>query len=129
MARVQLKGLDKLVEQLDRGTHAPNYLAQAVFGEATVVLNESKRIVPVDDGFLKNSGKVERPEITAKMVSVEVTYGGAAAPYALYVHEDPDAQHKAGKTFKYLEIPAMAHTDKFARGVKERMISYIRRGK
>jgi hypothetical protein len=91
-------------------------------------LNESKKIVPVDDGFLKNSGKVEPPQITPRETSVEVTYGGAAAPYALFVHEDPDAQHAAGKTYKYLEIPAMAHAGKFTRGVQERLISYIRRG-
>lgn len=125
---VQLQGLDKLVEQIDRGIKPQQNLARAVYAEATTVLNESKKIVPVDDGFLKNSGKVEAPKISPRETSVEVTYGGAAAPYALFVHEDPDAAHEAGKTFKYLEIPAMAHADKFTRGVQERLISYIRRG-
>jgi len=125
---VQLRGLDQLVQQIDRGIKPNQNLARAVYAEATTVLNESKKIVPVDDGFLKNSGKVEAPKISPKETSVEVTYGGAAAPYALYVHEDPEAQHAAGKTYKYLEIPAVAHSDKFARNVQERLVSYIRRG-
>ena len=125
---VQLRGLDQLVQQIDRGIKPNQNLARAVYAEATTVLNESKKIVPVDDGFLKNSGKVEAPKISPKETSVEVTYGGAAAPYALYVHEDPEAQHAAGKTYKYLEIPAVAHSHKFARNVQERLVSYIRRG-
>jgi len=125
---VQLRGLDKLIQQIDRGIKPQQNLARAVYAEATTVLNESKKIVPVDDGFLKNSGKVEAPEISPRETSVEISYGGAAAPYALYVHEDPDARHAPGKTYKFLEIPAMAHSDKFARGVQERLFSYIRRG-
>jgi hypothetical protein len=125
---VYLRGLDKLVQQIDRGAKPQKNLTRAVYAEATTVLNESKKIVPVDDGFLKNSGKVEAPKISDREVSVEITYGGAAAPYAMYVHEDPNATHEAGKTFKFLEIPAMAHSDKFTRGVQERLISYIRRG-
>jgi len=127
-AGVTLIGLDKLVQQITRGTQAGPSLSRAVYAEATTVLNESKKIVPVDNGFLKNSGKVEPPKISPKETSVEVTYGGAAAPYALYVHEDPDARHAPGKTFKYLEIPAMAHADKFTDGVKARLFSYIRSG-
>jgi hypothetical protein len=128
MAGVQLRGLDKLVQQIDRGVKPERALVRAVYAEATTVLNESKKIVPVDDGYLKNSGKVEAPKVSPRETSVEVTYGGAAAPYALYVHEDPEASHAPGKTFKYLEIPALAHADKFSRGVKERLISYIRSG-
>jgi hypothetical protein len=128
MAGVQLKGLDKLIQQVDRGIKPQQHLARAVYAEATVVLNEAKKIVPVRDGYLKNSGKVEAPKISPKETSVEVEFGGAAAPYALYVHEDPNASHAPGKTYKFLEIPAMAHSDKFARAVRERLVSYIRRG-
>jgi len=128
VAGVKLFGMNKLSGQVSRGIAPQSVLTRAVFAEATEVLNESKEIVPVDKGPLKNSGKVEPPKVTPKEVSVEVTYGGAAAPYALFVHEDPNARHQAGKTYKYLEIPAMAHSDKFVRGVQERVVSYIRRG-
>jgi hypothetical protein len=128
MSRVTLRGLDRLLAQYQRGMRAAPHLAQAVFAEATVVLNESKKLVPVDTGALRASGMVEAPKISAAETSVTVSYGGAAAGYALYVHEDPNAAHAPGKTFKFLEIPAMAHADKFAKNVETRLNAYIRGG-
>lgn len=125
---IEFHGLDEVSKVLGRGVAAQKALARAVFSEAETVLNESKKIVPVDTGVLKNSGQVNPPKIEPGAVEVEVTYGGAAAPYALYVHEDPEARHEPGKTYKYLEIPVMAHRDKFARNVKVRFISWLRTG-
>lgn len=125
---VKMHGLSQLQKIAARGAAAQKPLLQAVYMEAQDVLRESKRIVPVDTGALKNSGRVEKPSVSARGVSVEITYGGAAAPYALYVHEDPDAQHAAGKTYKFLEIPAMQRAPIFTRNVKERFVTYIRRG-
>jgi hypothetical protein len=103
-------------------------LAKAVFIIANKVLNESKEIVPVDLGTLKDSGQVEKPVITATDISVEITYGGAASQYALIVHEDPNARHKDGQTYKYLEIPVNNNRDEFVNEVKRRFITYVRRG-
>lgn len=126
---VTLEGMDALERIVERGSKdVGKILARAVFSEANTVLNESKKIVPVDLGVLKNSGKVSRPEVTPAGVEVEITYGGAAAPYALYVHEDPDAQHKPGKTYKYLEQPVMARRDVFVRNVKIALIAWLSRG-
>lgn len=126
---VTLEGMDALERIIERGQKdVPKVLARAVFSEAQTVLNESKKIVPVDLGVLKNSGKVSRPDISPSGVSVEISYGGAAAPYALIVHEDPDAQHKPGKTFKYLEKPVMARRDVFVRNVKIALIAWLSRG-
>lgn len=104
-------------------------LAKAVFIIANKVLNESKELVPVDLGALKKSGQVEKPVITATDISVEITYGGDARAYALIVHEDPNAQHKDGKTYKYLEIPVNNNRDDFVNEVKRRFITYVRRGR
>lgn len=128
MPEIEFKGLDEVSKMLRRTRTAERILARAVFSEAETVLNESKKIVPVDTGVLKNSGAVSPPKIEPGSVEVEITYGGAAAPYALYVHEDPEARHEPGKTYKYLEIPVMAHKDKFARNVKIRFISWLRTG-
>lgn len=126
---VRMIGLSALAKQYGRaGMGTQTALRQAVFMEANEVLNESKKLVPVDTGALKNSGRVEQPRVDGRGVSVEVTYGGAAAPYALYVHEDPDASHAAGKTYKFLEIPAKKRAPIFTRNVKRRFITYIRRG-
>lgn len=124
-----LRGLDQIAKIADRASLTVRpALAKAVFAEANSVLNESKKIVPVDTGALKSSGRVEPPQITGGGVSVQITYGGAAAPYALIVHEDPDARHKSGKSYKYLEIPARARRPVFVQNVKERFMLYVRKG-
>ena len=127
---IELKGMKKLIEITERVDGGEQILAQAMFAEATTILNESKKIVPVATGNLRASGRVERPVTGKGRASVEITYGGAAAPYALIVHEVPPNSggrwgtgltHAAGKSYKYLEIPVMAHKDKFVDGVRGRV--------
>jgi hypothetical protein len=127
---IELKGMKKLIEITERVDGGEQILAQAMFAEATTILNESKKIVPVATGNLRASGRVERPVTGKGRASVEITYGGAAAPYALIVHEVPPntggrwgsgLTHAAGKSYKYLEIPVMAHKDKFVDGVRGRV--------
>jgi hypothetical protein len=84
-------------------TDVPKELNKALYREAQAIFRKSQRLVPVDKGFLKGSGVVEGPTNNEVLIG----YGGPAAPYALYVHEDPDAQHAKGKTYKFLEIPLM----------------------
>lgn len=73
-------------------------------------------------GALRDSGKVDDPEIDMGEVSVRMSYGGGgiAAPYAIAVHEhlsqySPPTWRGTTVTFtqggpKYLEIPVMEHT-------------------
>jgi hypothetical protein len=126
---VELKGQESLSRLFERAGNAHRKaLSQAMFKEAESILKESKEIVPVDFGVLKNSGRVEQPKITATGIEVEITYGGAASQYALIVHEDPNARHAEGKSYKYLEIPVNNNADKFVDAVKDRYITYVRRG-
>jgi hypothetical protein len=125
---VRLVGMDKLIRQVQRGEQSPKYLEQAIVAEANVVLNLSKQIVPYRFGALKTSGQVERPNVSDDNIEVEVTYGGTAAPYAVYVHEIPK-NYNHGKQYKYLETPARAHAPVFTRKVKERLLSYLRQGR
>jgi hypothetical protein len=127
---IELKGMKKLIEVTERVDGGEQILAQAMYAEATTILNESKKIVPVATGNLRASGRVERPVTGKGRASVEITYGGAAAPYALIVHEVPPntggrwgtgLTHAAGKSYKYLEMPVMAHKDKFVDGVRGRV--------
>jgi hypothetical protein len=127
---IELKGMKKLIEVTERVDGGEQILAQAMYSEATTILNESKKIVPVATGNLRASGRVERPVTGKGRASVEITYGGAAAPYALIVHEVPPntggrwgtgLTHAAGKSYKYLEMPVMAHKDKFVDGVRGRV--------
>jgi len=88
----------------------PKELDKALYKEALDIFRKSQRLVPVDKGFLKASGVVEGP-INHEVL---IGYGGPAASYALYVHEDPNAMHKSGKTYKFLEIPFMENQKDFA---------------
>lgn len=127
---LKLDGADKLAALFKKveGVGKSNALKQAMFAEATTVLNESKKIVPVDLGTLKRSGEVEPPKVDSSGIEVSITYGGAASEYALIVHEDMTARHKDGQSAKYLEKPFMAHQGKFVRNVTERVAQYIRSG-
>jgi len=53
--------------------------------------------VPVETGALRASGAVEQPQPLA----VELSFGGAAVPYALVQHERLDYHHKVGEA-RYL---------------------------
>lgn len=126
---VELKGQESLSRLFERAGNAHRKsLSAAMFAQANVVLNESLEIVPVDTGTLKDSGRVEKPKITVTGIEVEITYGGAASQYAGIVHEDPNARHAEGKSYKYLEIPVNNNADKFVDEVKRRFITYVRRG-
>jgi hypothetical protein len=63
---------------------------------------ESQKIVPIDTGALKNSAFTRKQKEGLK---TEVLMG-YTMDYAIFVHEDPDAQHAPGKEHKYLEKPA-----------------------
>lgn len=103
--KARLTGTRALKRELKRrGMGAPKALARELFQEAEQIMGKSKRIVPVDKGPLRASGHVQLPEIRGQKVSVTLGYGGAAAPYAVFVHEKP-ARHKPPTQWKYLETP------------------------
>jgi len=84
----------------------PDEVGRALYQEAQVELTEIKRRTPVDTGNLRASEHVTLPLIVprgeSRTISVLIVAGGVAAPYALYVHEDPDAFHKVGQ-WKFIE--------------------------
>jgi hypothetical protein len=103
--KAQLRGSKALQRELKRRARgAPKALARALFLEAEQIMGKSKRLVPVDTGALRASGHVQPPKISGKKVSVLLGYGGAAAPYAVFVHERP-ARHNSPTMWKYLETP------------------------
>ncbi len=57
--------------------------------------------VPRDTGALAGSGRVEGPVPTPIGPAVELSFGGAAAPYALPQHEILTYHHKVGEA-RYL---------------------------
>ena len=72
-------------------------------GPLLVELTECKKRTPVDTGALRASEHVEGPTREGRKVSVAIVAGGPAAPYALTVHEDLEANHPRGGQAKYIE--------------------------
>lgn len=70
---------------------------KALFKAAEKILEESNRIVPLDEGTLQRSGEVD----------IDVVGGEATisydTPYAARQHEDVTLNHPNGREAKYLE--------------------------
>lgn len=80
----------------------PNEVAAALYTEAQVERTESMRRTPVDVGNLRASHIVTPPEIKGADITVKIAVGGPAAPYAIFVHENTEADHPVGQA-KFLE--------------------------
>lgn len=84
----------------------PEVIGAALYQETGVEATEVKKRTPVDKGALRASVHVEGPFRDGRAVWCNIVAGGPAAPYALFVHENPDAFHKVGQ-WKYLESVIM----------------------
>lgn len=108
-------GLPQVKRALKKlGDKGPKTMGSALFREGESIMGDSKeKYCPVVTGNLKSSGHVDKPTIHPRGASVELGYGGPAAPYALTAHENPNT----GKTstgskvgqWKYLETPFKLH--------------------
>jgi hypothetical protein len=83
----------------------PKICARALGRRGEGIMTVSKEtFVPVKDGILRSTGHVDEPKIEGHDISVELKYGGPAAPYALKQHEELSYHHDIGEA-KYLEKP------------------------
>jgi len=106
--KIYFPDLDRIQKALAQsGPDGVKVAARALRNEAQEAFAVSQDEVPVDTGALKASGRV-RPETgvyeSGDEVYVEITYGGSATEYSIYVHENLGAFHPHGKA-KYLEDP------------------------
>lgn len=117
---IQIKGLDRLFAKLEHGKQTrPQAVAAALYQEAETIMAAAKEITPLDTGALRNSGHVQLPVITPQQVTVRMGFGGAAASYAIYVHENLTARHPVGQA-KYLEVPVNRARKGLAKRIAER---------
>lgn len=75
------------------------------------VLTESRAVVPLEEGTLERSGRVD---VDAAALEAAVSYGGdddQLGIVAIVQHERLDYQHAPGRTAKYLEAPLLAAGD------------------
>jgi hypothetical protein len=100
---MSVTGADKVLANLTAlASKLPTQVGRAMFEEAEIEMAEAKRRTPVDTGALRASGHVELPKIAGQNVTVAMGFGGAAAPYAIEVHENLEAFHPVGEA-KFLE--------------------------
>lgn len=87
----RLLGVKEFVSTLRRiAAKFPDKVAAAIYYEAQIEMTEAKRRCPVSPhgGDLRASGFVHEPERgRGRTISVTLSFGGAAMPYALAVHE------------------------------------------
>jgi hypothetical protein len=81
----------------------PERVAAALYAEGNIEMTEAKRRTPVATGELRASGFVSIPLVYGNLIQVELSFGGPAAPYAIYVHEDLEAFHNKVGEAKFLE--------------------------
>jgi len=107
--RGRVSGVQSMVAKLKTiSAKFPDRVAEALYQEAQIEATEMKRRTPVDTtrdaphpGNLRNSIHVERPKRRGREISVMIATG-RQAPYAIYVHENPDAFHPVGQ-WKFME--------------------------
>src|SRR6266699_5705199 len=98
-----MEGGDKMRERLRKlVAKFPDEVGRALYQETNVELTEVKRRTPVDTGELRASEHVAGPFREGRKIYTKIVAGGPSAPYAFYVHEDPDAFHPVGQ-WKYIE--------------------------
>lgn len=146
--RFTIRGADRVITNLKTlGVEFPGALGRALykFAEKDIAGPAKTTYVPVKDdgGTLRSSIRVEPPVVNSQNAYVMVAAGGAAAPYAKSVHENP----RAGKTggfspsgrrykywsrvgeWKFIETPArLAAADGvgFVRAAKEELSTVIK---
>ena len=118
MATFKLTGTDELLRKLkDYQVKVPKHVGAALLKEGEEIMTRSKEeFSPFDKGTLHGSGQVKMDK-SGKNIVARLGYGGAAAGYALAVHETPsgfDPPSWQGKaiTFKrggpkFLERPML----------------------
>ena len=118
---IEFQGMPELRRGLERlAREAPHEVGRALFQEAQIEATESRQRTPVKWGNLRASHEVHPPKIQGNDISVRITVGGPAAPYAWLVHEDLDATHTVGQA-KFLESTLLESKPFLAQRLKRRI--------
>ena len=101
----------------------PTAVEASSWEEMRLVMNESQKLCPVEFGFLRGSGYVSDPIITADgtiLISI-----GYSSEYAVYVHEIVTNYHKPPTMAKFLELPLIYRKDRILRNIIARVNAKI----
>jgi hypothetical protein len=126
MAKLEIKGVSTVMKALQKIEDQVNKeTGRGLYTEANFIMTKSKILTPVDTGNLRATGHVEQPKFKKNktVIEVDMGYGGPAAGYAVYVHEDLNAFHAPPTMAKFLEFPFL----QAASGMKERLSAHIKK--
>lgn len=100
---MSIKGVPQLLKKLDRYSKSLEKKFEiGVTKAGTWLLRQSLKIVPVDTGLLRSTGKTTKQGKGFNTI-ILVSYG--PLHYALIQHENLNFRHKKGKSAKFLEMP------------------------
>ena len=107
MARlIKITGIDKVLRNLKKATKNMSQKAEIGLKKGGLFLQrEAQKITPVDLTNLRPSARTDNVGGSGFDADIVVHFG-AGADYAVYVHEDLEARHKAPTSAKFLEKPA-----------------------
>jgi len=106
MINFEIKNLNSVLKSLQKiSITVQNEFRNKEYITTKKIFDDSQKLVPVDTGKLKKSGKVSYNKNGASTVEYK-------NDYAVFVHEDLNANHKKGTQAKFLEIPFIKHTKK-----------------
>lgn len=125
-ASFEFEGMDTLTGILHNlSPRVTPYLVEMMTEASYEVFNISQEQVPVRYGVLKGSGHVEDPVVGENGVEILIGYGGPAAQYALFVHENLTAEHAPPTKAKFLEDPMNDVLDRLIARLQGRMEGVI----
>lgn len=118
---IKIKGVEALQKKLAKlSEQLPKQTVIAIREEAELIMTEAKRRTPVLTGALRASGHVvEKPD------GAGLAFGGPAAPYAVYVHENLEAFHRVGQA-KFLESAVNEAVPGMAERIAKRLAALIK---
>lgn len=124
---VELIGQRELVHRMvQAGTKVVPALGTALYTVGNLTMRISKNEAPFRYGILKDSGRVFEPSMSGDDVVVDMGFGGAAAKYALLLHDNKGGVHfRNGKKDHYLEDPLAREGASLLSGILAKKIQDI----
>jgi hypothetical protein len=99
-AFIEFTGVEATIKAIrDKWYRTGIGLSNGLKSSMEMVLEETLPITPIEYGPLRESGHVE---VVGSRFNAEASVV-FDAPYAVYVHEDPDAYHEPPTQYKFLE--------------------------
>lgn len=126
---MRVDGVEKVIDNFRKlGKLGVQAVCAAMYAEASNIMLESQRLVPVDLGWLRGSQYVTLPDPKETRPYTELGY---AASYAVPVHEAPSNRNwqTPGTGPKYLQRPLNKVRTKLAQQIAKRAKGIIESGK